>query len=298
MSETKPKLILVPTDFSETAAHALRYASSLALRLDACLLVVHGDLFIPPIDVMGTGAFDLSRDQLVADARETMLQHVEVNVDPRVPFDTRVVVAPPVNAIIEATQESGAQLIVMGTHGRSGLRRLVVGSVTETVMRSATVPVIALNETSSERGGEIRKVLCPVTFNHSTINALRAAASLVSSRSTPLVLVREIEGAEDPRVAADELMRMRRWIPSELVDRCELKIVPAQPTSESILTLAGAVQPDLIVIGEVVDRNMGDVLRGTVAERVLQQSPCAVLTVADALLTDRPVKVKETVSVF
>lgn len=297
MSETKPKLILVPTDFSETAAHALRYASALALRLDACLLVVHADLFIPPIDVMGTGAFDLSREEMVTDAREMLLQHVEVNVDRRVPFDTRVLVAPPVDAILDTAYESGAQLIVMGTHGRTGLRRLFVGSVTETVMRSSTVPVIALNETSSEQGGEIRKVLCPVTFTHSTINALRAAASLAGG-TTPLVLVREVEGAEDPKVAADELLRMRRWIPSDLAGRCELKIVPAQPTSESILALASAMQPDLIVIGEVVDRKLGDVLRGTVAERVLQQSPCAVLTVADALLTDRIPKATESVAIF
>ena len=298
MTETRPRLIVVPTDFSETAAHALRYASSLALRLDACLLVVHGDLFISPIDVMGAAMYTMSREDMVTSARETMLQHAELNIDPRVPFDTRVIVAPPVNAILETVQESGAQLIVMGTHGRTGLRRLVVGSVTETVMRNATVPVIALNETSSERGGEIRKVLCPVTYTHSTANALRAAAHIVSNRRAPLVLVREVEGGDDPKTAADELMRLRRWIPIELVDRCELKIVPAQPTSESILALASAVQPDLIAIGEVADRHMGEVLRGTVAERVLQHSACAVLTVADPLIADKREKAIEIAGVY
>jgi nucleotide-binding universal stress UspA family protein len=278
---SNPKLILVPTDFGETAGHALRYASALAMRLDAHLLVVHGDVFIPAVDFMATAAaeFAIAHESLVTGARERLLQHAEENIDPRVPFDTRVVVDAPVNAILGTARETAAQLIVMGTHGRSGVSRLLLGSVTETIMRTAPVPVLAVNNASPD-AGNIRKILCPVTYSTACVTALRNAAALVNARSTPIVLLRTIDEASDVRDRTDELMRLQEWVPRELVDRCELKIVPLQSSAEFIVTLANEINPDLIVFGIAANRTFADVLRGTVAERVMQHAHCPLLTVA------------------
>src|SRR5438105_4493735 len=128
------KLILVPTDMSETASHALRYASALAYRFDAHLLVIYADPAMP------TDA-----------ARELLELHIERNVSPRVSYEAGVFAQSPAHAIVEQACDTGADLIVMGTHGRTGLRRLIVGSVTEAVIRRATVPVIVVNAYSSEQ---------------------------------------------------------------------------------------------------------------------------------------------------
>lgn len=152
METQTPKLILVPTDFSGPAAHALRYAAALGARFDAHLLVIYADLFVPPVDftISAAGVFDVAREDLVEAAREQLQAFAETHVSAAMPYDVRVVVGTPIDAIVEQVRESGANLIVMGTHGRTGLRRLLFGSVTEAVLRVAPVPVIAVHEATPE----------------------------------------------------------------------------------------------------------------------------------------------------
>src|SRR5438128_7488626 len=119
METFRPKLILAPTDFSETAAHALRYATALSERFDAHLLVMYVDSFIPAVDfaAIPAGSFDLAQQKMIAEARETLEVHAEMNMCASVPYEVRVVVGSPVMAIVEEARETGADLIVMGTHG-------------------------------------------------------------------------------------------------------------------------------------------------------------------------------------
>lgn len=299
-NDLRPKLILVPTDFSETAGLAIRYASALAQRLDAHLLVLHADFFIPAVDFMATaaGKFSATREYLMTEAREQLQHHAEANIDRNVPYDTRVMMNSPVDAIVDAANESGAQLIVMGTHGRTGVPRLIVGSITETVMRKSPVPVIAVNG-SSAVAGNIRKILCLVEYTDGAKSALRHAAALVNSRSAPIVLLRAIEDVDDSGKYAAELLRLHNWVPAELVDRCELKIVSSRATAESIVAMAEVTYPDLIVLGAMPNRTLTEVLRGTIAERVMQHSSCPVLTAVSGAMPDvAPPKTEKTSAIY
>jgi nucleotide-binding universal stress UspA family protein len=284
----QPKVIVVPTDFSEPAAHALRYASALAERFGSHLLVIYADSFIPPIDLAGTAvsAFSQYANQMIEDTRERLDIHAEQNIRPCVPYDVRVVVASPVNAIIEQACDAGADLIVMGTHGRTGLRRLLVGSVTEGVIRSATTPVIAVNSTTAETAG-VHKVLCPVMFTAASRVALRYAADLTDTPNSPLVLFHGIV-EQELQSTVDELLRLQDWAPKELVDRCELKIMPERVPPEQIVQFAKLTHADLIALGVPVDRSIADVLRGTIAEQILHASPCPVLVVNEGLARQGP----------
>jgi nucleotide-binding universal stress UspA family protein/osmotically-inducible protein OsmY len=150
--ETEPRLILVPADFSASSARALRYAAALGERFGAHLLVIHADPFVPPVDftIATAGTFDLPREDMIEAAREQLQTFAETNIPVDMPYDVRVIVGNPHDAILAQAFESGANVIVMGTHGRTGLRRLLFGSVTEGVIRHALVPVIAVNELASE----------------------------------------------------------------------------------------------------------------------------------------------------
>jgi len=278
MAPFAPKLILVPVDFGETSAHALRYAGALAERFSAHLLVIYADAFIPPVDFTGTptATFGISRGAMIDESAEDLIRYAEQNISPAVPYDTRIVVESPVRAILDQAAEAGCDLIVMGTHGRSGVRRLVVGSVTETIMRTSSAPVIAVNALSTESAG-VARVLCPVTYTEACRNALRRAAALTDSRKAPLILLRTVT-ANDARGTADELMRLRAWVPPELVDRCELKVIPAHATADQILAMANATHADLIAIGAERGEGFADTIRGTIAERVVQHSGCPVLS--------------------
>ena len=152
METPTPKLILVPTDFSAPAAHALRYAAALGARFGAHLLVIYADLFSPPLDytIGGAGTFYVPQEDAIEGAREQLMKFAETNLGTAMPYDVRVVLDTPTSAILAQVRQSGANLIVMGTHGRTGLRRLLFGSVTEAVMRHAPVPVIAVHEATPE----------------------------------------------------------------------------------------------------------------------------------------------------
>jgi len=270
MEPFAPKLILVPTDFSEPAAHALRYASSLAERFGAHLLVIHADLFVPVVDytAMPAELFWNVQESMVENAREALQSHAEENIGAGVPFDLQVIVGGTLEAIAAQIRTSGANLVVMGTHGRTGVSRLLFGSVTESVMRTCTVPVIAVTHGAPE-SAHVEKVLCPVSFTETGREALRRAAALVDSRRAPLVLVQSMD---------DDPLRVQQWVPRELADRCEMRRRSAGDAGE-LVNLAATAGADLIALGVEPDRTVHETLTGTFAERIVQQSRCAVLTV-------------------
>lgn len=271
MTPSVPRLILVPTDLSDPAAHALRYASSLAGRLGARLLVIHADPF--PADSTSPG----SRDARMAAAREALRQHVEPNVRAAVPFDLRVVVGEPVDAIVDQVSESCAELVVMGTHGRTGVSRLMFGSVTEAVMRIVPVPVIAVNPLATDQA-DLEKILCPVNFTPACREALRHAAALASRSGAPLVLLHTVDD-EQAQVGVEERHRLHEWVPAELADRCEMKAISSAHEAERIVETAAKVRAQLIAFGVPAGRSPAEPLLGTIAERVVQHSRCPVLTV-------------------
>lgn len=129
--------ILVPTDFSDPADHALRYARELAGRDGAEILPVHviEELTVPlvyDVDVAPLDTEDVRRR-----ARSAMQEEAETK-------RVRVVSGHPGRRIVEVADEEDVDLIVIATHGRSGLSRVVLGSVAETVIRQAHCPVLTL----------------------------------------------------------------------------------------------------------------------------------------------------------
>ena len=278
MKPLERKLILAPTDLSEPAAHALRYASALAARLGAHLLVIYADPFIPPTDFTATtaGVFEMSRDAMMATAREDLRKHAERNVSSRVPFDLRVIIGEPFDAIVAQVRESGADLVVLGTHGRTGVSRLMFGSVTEAVMRVVPVPVIAVNPTAADTA-EIETVLCPVNFTPACREALLHAAALASGPGKSLILLDSVD--DHAALGVDERNRLHRWLPAELADRCELKVIPTTHEADRILETARNVQAQMIAFGVPDGPGTTEPVLGTIVERVVQRSACPVLTV-------------------
>jgi nucleotide-binding universal stress UspA family protein len=277
MEPFEPRLILVPTDFSEPAAHALRYASALSERFGAHLLVIHADRFVPVMDftAIPAGVFSDLQESMIENAREVLQAHAEENISAAVPFDLRVIVGDTLDTIAAQIRESGANLVVMGTHGRTGVSRLLFGSVTESVMRMSTVPVIAVNPGASERA-VIRKVLCPITFTETSRAALQYAAALADTPTAPLVLAQAIDD-DDAHIGMRDRIRIQNWIPRELAGRCEMRLATAE-AAEDVVRMARESGADLIALGIETASTVYETLRGTLAERIVQQSGCAVLT--------------------
>jgi nucleotide-binding universal stress UspA family protein len=137
-----PSTILVPTDFSARAEHALDYACALAEKLGATVHLVHCiGASLPELSVALT---DSMIQSLQRDGEQSLEQLVTKR--PGIKFGKRTVLPGDArDGILANATALGADLIVMGTHGRRGIKRLVLGSVAEHVVRLASCPVLTLH---------------------------------------------------------------------------------------------------------------------------------------------------------
>ena len=142
------KKILCPTDFSEPACTAIKAAGEMAEQFGAELILIHVVGTVPVLETpTGLAGFDVAAyQQELADSAEKALQqrlerHVPEGVDAR----KLVVHGDPAHEIVCASKEEGVDLIVLSTHGESGWRHRIFGSVTDKVVRHAACPCLTIH---------------------------------------------------------------------------------------------------------------------------------------------------------
>jgi nucleotide-binding universal stress UspA family protein len=139
------KRILSPVDFSDTSEHAVRYAVDLASRLGASLELVH--VYQLPTYALPDGAI-LARPDFVANLTDELQKQMDELIrrysGHGVEIRGRIVEGMPYAEVNRVAEEEKADLVVMGTHGRTGLTHLLLGSVAERVVRTSTVPVLTV----------------------------------------------------------------------------------------------------------------------------------------------------------
>jgi universal stress protein A len=139
------KKILLPTDFSMTGRACLTLASRLARESGATLVILHVQ---EPSLVHGANELCYAFPD---PDRESLLKRLEevASADPTVHCEQYLVLGDPAAEILRMAEDENVDLIVMGTHGRKGLSRLIMGSVAEAVMRRATCPVLTLKQSAA-----------------------------------------------------------------------------------------------------------------------------------------------------
>jgi universal stress protein A len=142
--------ILCPTDFSEASYEALKAANELALHFSAALVLVHVVPLV--IDIPTSADFYTPSDveTAQADARKALQEVVEKRISEKVRIRTKVAVGDPGDEIVSAAGDENAGIIVIATHGLTGWRRLIFGSVAEKVVRLAPCPVLTIQSAPKE----------------------------------------------------------------------------------------------------------------------------------------------------
>ncbi len=145
--------IMVPTDFSAASDAALAYARVLAGQMGASIHLVHifDDAFTSGAFV-GDGTVMMPvelRQRLEQSAREELASRHAGHAGTLPGSSTVFLMGAPAKRIVEHARKTGADLIVMGTHGRTGLGHLLLGSIAERVVRTATCPVLTTRETET-----------------------------------------------------------------------------------------------------------------------------------------------------
>ena len=140
------KTILFPTDFSTASDAALPHAEALAKSSAARLLIVHVEE--PPL-AYGGGELYYGLPEPSSERILKMLEDVRPK-DPAIPFAHRLTMGDPAGEIVRIARDEQAEMIVLGTHGRTGMSRLLMGSVAETLVRRAPCPVLVYRETAEK----------------------------------------------------------------------------------------------------------------------------------------------------
>jgi nucleotide-binding universal stress UspA family protein len=145
-----PKNILVPTDLSEGAEAALHYACELAAKLEATVHIVHV-IAIPALGIpeLGVAVTSTMIDQLIAENQTAIDALADAHRGRASIGEVVLKTGDPRDVIDQTAQELHADMIVMGTHGRRGISRALLGSVAETVVRSAPCPVLTVRHPKS-----------------------------------------------------------------------------------------------------------------------------------------------------
>jgi nucleotide-binding universal stress UspA family protein len=138
------KTIIFPTDFSTASDAALAHAETLAKQSAARLLIVHVEE--PPL-AYGGGELYYGLPEPSSERILKMLEDVKPS-DPSVPFTHRLTMGDPAGEIVRIAGDEGAEMIILGTHGRTGMSRLLMGSVAEAIVRRAPCPVLVYRETA------------------------------------------------------------------------------------------------------------------------------------------------------
>ena len=146
MNALQIKQILCPTDFDDLSTLALEHAVRLAERTGAHLTMLYADRFLPPLEFTAqeTDGVARSLDAERSNTLRSLQGYVRDHVPAAIPVEAMVAVDDPASAIAAETARRQVDVVAMGTHGRTGVDRLVVGSVTERVLSETQVPVLAV----------------------------------------------------------------------------------------------------------------------------------------------------------
>jgi nucleotide-binding universal stress UspA family protein len=294
------KNILCATDFSDFSNHTVNYGVALAREFDARLTICH---VIDLSSVAIYGEFQLDpigqQNRIVEDARAQLR---ELTGDQPIAWEPLVTVGKPADEITRAVEEKCIDLVIAATRGRSGFKRLILGSVTERLMRTLTCPLLVVRSPEHEavktpdKEIRLKKILVGCDFSPDSQHAFQYGVSLAQEFEAELHITHVIEPPAQPNLIREEspvseeiredyhnllTQRLKEMIPEEAAVWCipQTSILEGQ-AYEEIVEYAAAKDIDMIVIGVRGHGLVKTLFLGSTTDRVIRNSPCPVLSVS------------------
>lgn len=292
---TRIERILCPVDFSEASAKAYRYAESVAGHYRATLVVQHIIELSQHVSACyspSEPSFEEFRGKLIANGQYELRRFIGASeaVQPEYIVQSSIAAA---NAILSLAREREMSLIVLGTHGRRGVDHLMLGSVTERVLRHASCPVLTVRQTASNSSKQIatnepvpiRQILCCIDFSAHSRRALEYALSVADSYDAEVTLLHVLDGipesADVGKETAAAIASMEKLFPpaAPRSPKIHLQVRLGKAYNE-ILQSASEAPSDLIVTGVRGRHSLELAVFGSTTYRVIQLgASCPVLTV-------------------
>jgi nucleotide-binding universal stress UspA family protein len=285
--------ILCPVDFSEISATAYEYARSLAYHYKAELLLQH---VLYPLGPVGYDSnldpYEQMCEDIRAEAKEKMRWFARLNALSGVQPECIVQDGLITDLILSLAEARGVSMIVMGTHGLRGIDRLMLGSVTERVLRRAKCPVLAVRRPAhhvviSKRNPEpirLKNIVLCTDFSDHAHRASEYAVSMAKEYDADLTLLHVVEtfpsSTEIEKSTALVQEQLAETVPYEQRAVCKVRpIVRIGKPYQQIIQLAIETESDLVIVGVRGRGALDTALFGSTTYRVIQLGPCPVLAV-------------------
>lgn len=289
--------VLCPVDRSDISRHALEVAAAVAQWHDARLRVMEV-ISAPELQPVGPVAVN----GLSMEVRRGLLRELDRFAEPArvfgVPMHFEVDEGDVVAGIVDEAAELPADLIVIGTHGRSGFEHFALGSVAEKVVRRARCPVITVppsDRAVPHSGAPFKRIVCAVDFSEASLKGLEHAYALAQESDAQLIVTHVIDWPEDASlpeplakaIAAtrheweeEKRRQLKRLVPesADLWCRPEELLLVGAPAKE-LLRLATDRKADLIIMGVHGRGPLDLAVFGSTAHKVAREAPCPVMTV-------------------
>jgi nucleotide-binding universal stress UspA family protein len=223
-----------------------------------------------------------TRDNAHQATLEELRRFVDATEHSGVPVRMLCRLGDPCDEIHKLALETGADLVVMGTHGRSGLKRLVLGSVTEALLNRPPAPVLTVNRNLRHRKGLFRTVVCATDVSEWSAGTVAVALAFADEGAKRLMVLNVIEHPAESSGGTLEraaLVALRDLIPDGARSSYPIdeRVAYGEPDRE-ILSVAGEEAADLVVMGTRGGGALGHVFGSTV-RRVVRDATCPVLVV-------------------
>ena len=293
------KKILCATDFSEYSNHTVNYGVALAREFGSRLIICH---VIDLSSVAIYGEFQLDpigqQNRIIDDAKE---QLEKLTGDQPVDWEPMISVGKPADEILRAVEEENIDLVISATRGRSGLKRLILGSVTERLMLTLPCPLLVLRSPGHEfvraadHGIRLKKILVGCDFSPDSDQAFNHALSLAQEFEAELHLANVIEPQAQSNLLKSEssaveeiqedfrnliMKKLKDQVPEEARNWCtpQTVILEGQPY-EKLANYAESNDIDMIVMGVRGHSLVKSLFLGSTTDRVVRRAPCPVLSV-------------------
>lgn len=289
------KRILFATDFSACADRAMGYALALAGAWKADLSVVTVLELYPGMDPDYT-VNKMYLDHLRAEANRQLVAVQERAKVAGQPITTRIEVGIPSQVVQTVAQTIGADLLVVGTHGRTGLDHVLVGSTAERVVRVSSCPVLAVKAdksgTATAAATTIKRIVVPIDLSTCSLDALEYAVQFAKPLGAAVTILHAMEpvayGLDFSLSHAKEWKEQRDYLEKRLsvLTACvaaqgikaDHVLKPGLP-ADLIASYVSQQGFDLMIMGTHGRRGISHVLLGSIAGAMLRHAPCPVLTV-------------------
>lgn len=292
--------ILVPVDFSTPSVEALRFALPLARQTGARIDLLHVVApFVVPLDASDFhGKWDQYQARQMRQATARLRRLAANKLARALRGDSLVREGSPAAVITAVAGERESELLILSTQGHTGLKRFLLGSTAEAVVRRAPCPVLTVRPCGSDRArtspctkpGGMRSILVPVDFSERSRSLIQYAAAFAARFGASLVLLHVVDHIDIPsRVAymatGLQLVVLERGIRQlqELAQRSlppgihAERIVRVGTPYDVIRRVASLEHTDLIIIATRTHGGLQRILLGSTAARVVRHAPCPVL---------------------